>query len=660
MSEMEKAPVDLKGDTAELIGRRSVLFRIAVLCSFSVFLALLLFVLVIIPYQRDLLEHRLESIGQAVAISVEQVTMNAIVLEDYSTVIEHCLKVVRETPLVLYLVVTRPNGDSFIHLDDGWSYRKLGAEWQPAQPLSEHFIYSELVDQEVYHCAHAFSYAHIAGGWIHVGLSTEEFAKDVQAIYVRTIALALACMAVVLVVSLFFARRVSRPMRQLDAVTRQVAEGNLHVRATIEGSREIAHLAHSFNQMTEALALARGDLEQRIATRTAELQVANEQLQQEIEERRQAERELVRLERLRALGEMSAGISHNLNNLLVGIVGPVHMLIESTDNPEDQELLDMIAVAASRATDLVRRLHQAVHQDQDVELGPVALNQIVGDAVLITRPRWKDESESQGVHVEVETDLGEIPDIAGTEGELHHVLINLIFNAVDAMPEGGCIVLRTWLEGEEARLSISDDGVGMDEETSRRVFDPFFTTKKNVGTGLGLSTVYGTLNRWGGRIEVESRSGHGTCFILALPLWRGKRHAVVAPKAILPPSGARLLVIDDEVLVSKLLERRLGGSNEVHVFASGVAALDAFAAGCYDVALVDLGLQDVSGAEVARRLRAADSVLSLVLISGWDLKEGDPRRAAFDFYVRKPFADLAKLDEVVHMAVELRRKRAQV
>ncbi|MFT5086963.1 MAG: signal transduction histidine kinase [Candidatus Latescibacterota bacterium] len=639
----------------------SILFRIALLCALAVSLALILFALFVIPYQRQLLEEQLESTAEVIATSIEQVTTNSIMLEDYSTVIDHCLKVVRERPLVLYLVITRPNGDSFIHIGQQWSYRQLGGAWQPTETPTARFENSELAGQSVYHYTHAFRYASIDGGWIHVGLSTANFNADVRAIYVRTILLALLCLMAVLAIALFFARRLSLPIRQLDVLAQQVAEGDLNARAELEGASEIVHLARSFNQMTEALTHARNELEQRVNERTAELRTTNIQLQQEIEERHQTERELVRLERLRAIGEMSAGVSHNLNNLLVGIIGPTEILREQPLDTDTRELLDIIAGAADRAADLVQRLHQAVHIEHDFELRPILLNDAVREAVQSTRPRWKDESEARGVRIEVTTELADVPLIDGAQNELHHTIVNLIFNAVDALPSDGQITLRTWCEEDQVLLSISDNGIGMDEETCRRIFEPFFTTKKDVGTGLGLSTVYGTINRWGGHIRVESKLGLGTYFVLSFVPCEVKEEIEPRQEQRIPPaSGARLLVIDEEELVTKLLVRHLGTGNEVHTFTSGAEALASFAAGQYHIALVDLGLQDISGDQVARRLRQADPHIALVLISGWSLTESDPRRTVFDLYLGKPFARLYQIDEVVHQAFALHRERASI
>ncbi|MCZ6632593.1 MAG: ATP-binding protein [bacterium] len=230
-------------------------------------------------------------------------------------------------------------------------------------------------------------------------------------------------------------------------------------------------------------------------------------------------RALVRLERLRAQGEMSAGVSHNLNNMLMGILGPIELLKTKTDDPVILEEADRILTSAIRARDLVHRLHLSTQGAEENTLRPVQIKSIVQEAIQEARPRWKDESEAKGIVIEVVTHLENMPPIKGNESEFYDTIVNLLFNAVDAMPEGGTITIQTQIVEGDMLLTCSDTGTGMDEETRARVFEPFFTTKAEVGTGLGLSTIYNTVTQWGGNIEVESELGVGTTFTLRFPVW---------------------------------------------------------------------------------------------------------------------------------------------
>ena len=378
----------------------------------------------------------------------------------------------------------------------------------------------------------------------------------------------------------------------------------------------------------------------------------------DITERKQLEQQIVHLERMRVSGELAAGVSHNLNNMLTAVLGPAQLLLRRSDDPEIRHEADAILTAGRRARDLVSRLNQAVRADRADALVPVSINAQVREAVEMARPRWKDELEVRGVSVEVVTQLGETPDIRGIAAELDDVILNLVLNAVQAMPEGGTITITTEAVEAGVRLTVTDTGTGMDRETCRRVFEPFFTTKVSIGTGLGLSTVHGTVTRWGGSIEVNSTPGEGTTFTLCFPAETESAYSEETPGA--PVGEARtgkLLIIEDDEEVCHLLDRLLSETHTVTVVRDGREALHQFVPGQYDVALIDLGMPRMAGDRVAAVLKAADSCLATILITGWPLTDADPRKADFDFQLDKPFDDLDEVESVVARAVELHDSR---
>ena len=380
---------------------------------------------------------------------------------------------------------------------------------------------------------------------------------------------------------------------------------------------------------------------------------------QDITEQKRSEQELVRLERLHALGEMAAGVSHNLNNILATILGPAQLLKRGTDDPKLLREAEDIIRSTKRASDLVHRLNRAVQGDTGYTLQPVSIAHLVREAVRETRPWWKDEAEAQGIAIDIVTDLEDVPNIRGTQDGLHDILINLLFNAVDAMPGGGTITIEAQAAREEVRLAVSDSGIGMDEETRRRVFEPFFTTKADVGTGLGLSTVYGTVARWGGHIEVESAPGKGTTFTLRLPPWTEPGIEKSEDTAVRPARRGRVLVVEDEDNMRFLLQRVLEADHEVELAAGGREALERFTPGRYDAALIDLGMPEMPGDRVAQAMREVDASISTVLVTGWELEADDPRLSVFDLQIHKPFGDIDALRSVVARAVELRDARAE-
>ena len=213
--------------------------------------------------------------------------------------------------------------------------------------------------------------------------------------------------------------------------------------------------------------------------------------------------------------------------------------------------------------------------------------------------------------------------------------------------------------GDELELIVRDTGTGMSEENSRGIFEPFYTTKMDVGTGLGLSTVYGTLQHWGGRIEVESALGEGTVFTLCLPLWQGEESAIAVEESdhweVL--AGRRILLVDDDEVVLTVLERMLRKLYEVTVCHRADEMLEAVEADSYDVALIDLGMPDMLGDELADKVRALDPRIALVLMSGWSIEDEGMPTTAFDFFLPKPFGRLKQVRQVVREGVQLSRRR---
>ena len=379
----------------------------------------------------------------------------------------------------------------------------------------------------------------------------------------------------------------------------------------------------------------------------------------DITDRKRMEQEMVRSQRLRAAGELSAGVSHNLNNVLTGVLGPAQMLQMITDDPDVLREAENIIASTLRARDLVHRLHLSTRGIEEDHLRAVPVNKVIQEAVQAARPRWKDEPESKGISIAVVTELEDAPSIQGTESRLHDIFMNLLFNAVDAMPGGGTITIRTQAAPDGVQITVRDTGIGMDDETHQRVFEPFFTTKKDVGSGLGLSTAYGAVTRWGGRIEVESEPGVGTVFTLQLPAWTGPVAEAQAESEVRQVRRASLLIVEDDETVCTVLSRLLENHHKVVAVQNGQEALRAFLPGRYDVALVDLGMPGMPGDQVAREMKAKDPLLATVLITGWEIDDHDSRASAFDFRIQKPFERLSLVRNTVAMAVALRDARSK-
>jgi signal transduction histidine kinase/CheY-like chemotaxis protein len=375
--------------------------------------------------------------------------------------------------------------------------------------------------------------------------------------------------------------------------------------------------------------------------------------QQALAAQQRAQAELVRTEQLRGLGQMAAGIAHDLNNTLATVLGQVEIATHAALPLDAQEALAAIETAASDGAATVRRLQNFARPKGSSPLVPCALDAIVRETIELTRPRWQAESQRRGVTIAVHCDLpADLPSVLGYPPELREVLTNLIFNAVDAMPHGGRLTIGARVAppvagrqsgrpaGGQVELTVSDTGIGMTAEVQAKVFEPFFTTKGVRGTGLGLAVVYGILERHGGAITVTSAVGQGTTLILTLQ--RAGTPVVPAspaPRAPSRPPARRLLVVDDEAGVRRTLARLLKLAGHQPVEASdGPHALEILAETPVDCVITDLGMPEMNGWELARCVRRAHPGLPILLLTGWQdqAPQAPGDQAAVDAVLGKP------------------------
>jgi PAS domain S-box-containing protein len=361
-------------------------------------------------------------------------------------------------------------------------------------------------------------------------------------------------------------------------------------------------------------------------------------------------------ERLRALGELASGVAHDFNNLLGAILGRVQLLRgRNFPDREDREMA-VIERAARDGRETVRRIQEFSRIRADRPFRPVDLPKILRDAVEITRTRWKSEAERRNVKIEVRMDCEPVPPILGNATELREVFTNLILNAVDAMPQGGEVRLGCSRQGGLVRVEVEDNGVGMTEEIRRHLFDPFYTTKGQSGTGLGMSVAYGIITRHDGTVDVETTLGSGTRFVLEFPAGENERQDEAEEVAVAPTAArpGRILVIDDEQPIAQLLEDVLRGEGHlVEIAMTGAEGLDLATESEYDLVLTDLGMPDMSGWEVASRIRARSPGIPVVLVTGWGttLTQAEINRSGVAAVVHKPF-EITELVETTHRVLE--------
>jgi signal transduction histidine kinase len=242
-----------------------------------------------------------------------------------------------------------------------------------------------------------------------------------------------------------------------------------------------------------------------------------EEAQRAYDELSRAQAQLVRSETLRAIGEVASGAAHHLNNLLGIIAGRTELLIRRLAASDHLRSLETVNRAALDAAEVVRRIRSFSRAHTTPLLESLDLNKLVQEIVELTRPRWFDQAQRQGVRIDVTVEPGAIPPIAGEAAALREVLMNLLLNAIDALPTGGAVTLRTWRDASGVSCAVSDTGTGMSPEVQRRALEPFFTTKGPKSTGLGLSVNYGIIGAHGGTMAIASMPGRGTTVTFTLP-----------------------------------------------------------------------------------------------------------------------------------------------
>jgi signal transduction histidine kinase/CheY-like chemotaxis protein len=381
----------------------------------------------------------------------------------------------------------------------------------------------------------------------------------------------------------------------------------------------------------------------------------HKELETAYNELRQTQATVLQQERLKALGQMASGIAHDVNNALSPVVGFSDIILRGDYglDAKGKKYLKYIRTAGEDIAHIVARLREFYRtREENESLLQLNLNNLVDQVVEMTRPRWRDIPQSNGITIEVETELAaDISQLPGIESEVREALTNLVLNAVDAMPKGGKITLRTRMlrpqnGGKYPRqiaVEVSDSGMGMNEETRKRCLEPFFSTKGKRGTGLGLAMVYGVMKRHEGGIEILTELGKGTTFRLLFPV-RANLCKDVEEENPLPIEPLQILCIDDEPLLRELIKEILErDGHEVEVSDSGQSGLDEFRMARergrpFDVVITDLGMPYLDGRQVAKAVKQESPSTPVVMLTGWGafMKEDGNTPEQVDGIISKP------------------------
>lgn len=396
-----------------------------------------------------------------------------------------------------------------------------------------------------------------------------------------------------------------------------------------------------------------------------------EELSHYIAEQERIREQFSQMEKLSALGELASGVAHDFNNTLAGILGRAQLILRTNDPEKIQRGLNIIIKTAEDGAKTVKRIQDFARQRRDHDFEPVSIDQILFDVSEITRPRWKDRAEASNVQIALDLQIRSKARVMGDESELREVLVNMVFNAVDAMPEGGNLTLAAEDVNGSVVISVGDTGTGMPPEVKSRIFDPFFTTKGKAGMGLGLAVSFGIIRRHEGSVEVESEVGGGTKFKISLPKAAiAEETAPVTPEiATLAIDGTnaagsrsvegsqpKILVVDDEEAVRELLRDLLESEGcRVYLAPGGREALSLFAVQRFDGVFTDVGMPGMSGWDLAQAIRQSNETVPIAVITGWGEAVGsdEQKQARVDWIVTKPF----RAERISELAQEIAKKQ---
>lgn len=555
-----------------MLGAKGIARRTMLLAWTITLATLAIFVSVLLPDQKRDLRAGLESKASGVAVALQGEVAEAAISEDYSSVVEHAMQVLKGDKAVDFLVITKNDGLSVVVERTGWRLEtKTDRFWYPElrRPSSELGVVP-MFRRRVFHYAVPFDYSSIQWGWIHVGLSLDSYDESARKVNLRTGLLAVACILISLIASILYAGRFVRPILQLQAVVERIAGGDLTARAQIRSEDEIEHLAHAFNGMADMilhrdheLSESKRDLELRVTERTQELRKQINAKDVALAELAEAQKRLIDLSRISGMAEVATGVLHNVGNVLnsvnvsativadrlsesrIGQMGELVRTIEDhqhdlkeflASDPRGKRVLpymrsltshlaqerDRLCAEVAGLVQHVCHIKEIVSMQQAYARSSgvyerVALPDLMQDVLGIARPGL----ERHNISLQVQSE--DLPPITTDRHKVLQILLNLLRNAKDAVKESGErkreITIRMQRCGEDrVAIVVADNGIGIPQANLLRIFSHGFTTKKD-GHGFGLHSGALAAKQVGGSLKAESEgTGAGAIFTLELPI----------------------------------------------------------------------------------------------------------------------------------------------
>jgi len=370
----------------------------------------------------------------------------------------------------------------------------------------------------------------------------------------------------------------------------------------------------------------------------------------DITEQKEERERAARADKLRALGQLASGVAHDFNNSLAAILGRAQLLRRQVNDPALVRNLDIIQTAAEDAAATVRRIQTFARKSPVKEFEMVDVASLLNDAIEITRTRWENEARLRGLEYRVRLEAEAGQNTYGSASELREVFVNLIVNAVDAMPRGGKIAITSRRREDRLQLQFSDNGMGMPEDVRQKIFEPFFSTKGAHGTGLGLSVSYSIIERHEGSISVVSQPGGGAVFMIDLPAAMPEPSDADVSAPVDETTRLRILVVDDEAPVRETLaEMLIAVNHDVELAGSGQEAVQKMREGSFDFVFTDLAMPEMDGWETARLIRQGWPNVRIILVTGYGPTTTPPEgeEDLVDAIIGKPF-DFAQVGSTLN------------
>ena len=629
----------LRRQIVRLLWPKRIVARITLILSALVIFTLTLFVLINMPSQRKAILEAMKSEARSTVVSIGQVTASSVISEDFATVIEHCLRVVKESPSIIYVVITRNDGFSLIFTKSGWKQGTLGGEWLPtgSRDSKNSIQKNDLSFVKVYHYSFPFQYSSIDWGWIHIGLSLETFNADIKTMYLRTLLLALICLIVGCSIAPVFARRLTNPISTLVNTTELVAYGDLAARVNIRTGDELEFLGQSFNTMTEKL--------QQTQTETVTAKNRAEAAS-------------------KAKSQFLANMSHEIRTPMNGVLGLLGLLRNA---PVGDEQLRMIQMAHGSAEKLLEIINNILDFSK-IEAGKLQIHSTYftpADLVREVIDMFWIKVQGTNVNLMCAIDDAVPKAVKADNVRIRQVLINLIGNAIK-FTEQGEVSLRLTLAGKTSehallRFEIQDTGSGIPPDKQQVVFDPFSQADNSMsrryeGTGLGLAISKELVEAMGGHIGLQSELGKGSLFWFTI---RTQNTGVIP--ASTPFDGRvaesvvrhgrdqmpRVLLAEDNRVNQELGRMVLESLDcEVDVAWNGREAVEAVLEKDYDLVLMDCQMPEMDGYEATVIIRQSESESTVekrrtyIVALTANVMDGDRDlciAAGMDDYVSKPF-----------------------